>query len=67
MVEVWQIARTEIILIAFMILSGVIGGLVWGKHTVQAPFRERRLQKRTLFQRIKWQWSHRIKPTLVKA
>ncbi len=67
MMEVWQIARTEIIIIALLLISGVVGGFVWGKHTVQAPFRERRLQKRTLWQRLRWNWSHRIRPALVKA
>ncbi len=65
--EAWEVARNEILIIFLLILSGIIAGFIWGKHSVQAPFRERRITRRTLIQRIKWNWSHRVRPRLVRA
>jgi len=64
MVEAWMAHKTIIIIFVASILLGVVIGLWWGHHTVRAPFRERRLQKRTLWQRLRWTFDHRIKPVL---
>jgi len=65
--EAWAVARTEMIIILLLLFSGVIGGWIWGRHSVRAPFRERRITRRTLIQRLKWSWSHRIRPNLMRA
>ncbi len=67
MFEAWQVAKTEIILISLLILSGILGGMIWGRHSVRAPFRERRLTRRTPLQRLKWYWTHRFKPGVSHA
>ena len=62
MMAAWH-AYPEIIIIFFgSILLGVIVGLLWARHSIRAPFRERRLSRRTLLQRIRWRLQHRMRP-----
>jgi len=64
MSEIWQEFYDIILIILGSVLFGVLIGLWWGHHTVQAPFRERRVEKRTLIQRIRWTFRRKLKPII---
>lgn len=62
MQEIWAAYYDVILLIMAAILVGVVAGIRWGQHSIKAPFRERRVERRTLIQRLRWFVYRRLRP-----
>ncbi|RMG67342.1 MAG: hypothetical protein D6715_05050 [Calditrichaeota bacterium] len=63
MLEVYLENQVVINIIGLSLILAVIVGIWWGRKSVRAPFVERRLERRTLWKRLRWRFSrHKMAP-----